>query len=295
VIECVPNVSEGCDRAIVEALSEAVAAAGCRVLDTHVDSDHNRSVLTFVGDEASLFDGALALAREAQARIDLRTQRGVHPRMGAIDVIPFVPLADVTMDDCVRLARRVGRAIGERLDIPVILYEAAASSPARRNLAAIRRGQFEGIGEKLGRPEWAPDFGPSRPHPTAGVAAVGARDFLVAYNVVLGSDDLSAARWIAGTIRESNGGLVGVKALGLSLAGRGLVQVSMNLTDIRATDVSAAYARVETEANALGVSVVESEIVGLVPRVAVGGATTASLRLDRELEDVVLENRLSSR
>jgi len=295
VIECVPNVSEGNRPATIDALAGAVARSGCRVLDLHIDPDHNRSVLTFVGDEASLLDGVLDLAREARDRIDLRVQRGVHPRMGAIDVIPFVPLDGATMDDCIRLAHRAGRAIGETLGIPVLLYEGAAASEDRRNLASIRRGQFEGLAEKLGRPEWAPDFGPSAPHPTAGAVAVGARDFLVAYNVVLGTDDLSVARRIAATIREANGGLAGVKALGLPIAGRGFVQVSMNLTDIRATDVSRAYARVEAEAAELGAAIVGSEIVGLVPRAAVGGATTASLRLDRELEGVILENRLASR
>ena len=294
MIECVPNVSEGRNRAAVDHMVGAVAAAGCRVLDLHIDPDHNRSVLTFVGSEAQLFGGVLALAREARDRIDLREQRGVHPRMGAVDVIPFVPLDDATMDDCIRLARRAGGAIGERLGIPVLLYEAAASSDVRRNLAAIRRGQFEGLGDKLGKPEWAPDFGPSRPHPTAGAVAVGARDFLVAYNVVLATDDLSVADGIARTIRGSKGGLPGVKALGLPLAERGLVQVSMNLTDIRATDVPTSYGRVEAEAAGLGVAVVESEIVGLAPRVAIGEATTTSLRLDRELEGVVLENRLAS-
>ncbi len=293
MIECIPNVSEGRDRVVLDGIVDAVAAAGCRVLDLHVDSDHHRSVVTFVGEEDSLFDGVLALARESAVSIDLRVQRGVHPRMGAVDVIPFVPLRGAAMADCVRLARRVGQAIGEGLEIPVFLYEAAAASEARRNLATIRKGQFEGLGKKLDRSEWVPDFGPHRPHPTAGVTAVGARDFLVAFNVVLGTADLAIARRIAGTIREASGGLKGVKALGLPLAGRGLVQVSMNLTDIGTTNLLAAYERVESEAASRGVSVVDSEIVGLVPRAAVGGATTANLRLDRDLEDVILENRLA--
>jgi glutamate formiminotransferase len=295
VIECIPNVSEGRDRVAIDGIVAAVAASGCRVLDLHVDPDHHRSVVTFVGEADELFEGALALAREATARIDLRAQRGVHPRMGAVDVIPFVPLQAATMTDCVRLARRVGRAIGEGLEIPVFLYEAAASSEARRSLATIREGQFEGLRKKLDQPEWAPDFGPRRPHPTAGAAAVGARGFLVAFNVVLGTGDLSIARGIAGAIREANGGMKGVKALGLALASRELVQVSMNLTDIGATNLPAAYERVEREAACRGVSVVESEIVGLVPRAAAGGATTADLRLDRDLEGVILENRLVPR
>jgi len=295
VIECIPNVSEGRDRAVLDGLVDVVAGSGCRVLDLHVDPDHNRSVVTFVGDEEKLFQGALALVEASRDRIDLRTQAGVHPRMGAVDVIPFVPLSDASMGDCVRLARRVGREIGERVGIPVILYERAASSPARRNLAAIRKGQFEGMTEKLARPGWASDFGPSRPHPSAGVVAVGARDFLVAFNVVLQTDDLSIAKRIATTIRERSGGLGGVKALGLPLAGRGLVQVSMNLTDVGETGVLRAYERVEAEASWAGVSVANSEIVGLAPRSAVEGATTEKLRLDRDLESVILENRLASR
>ena len=295
MIECVPNVSEGRDRATLDRFVDAVAASGCRVLDLHVDPDHNRSVLTFVGEEAPLFDAALALAREATDRIDLRAQRGVHPRMGGVDVIPFVPMRDATMEDCVRLAHRVGRAISEELAIPVFLYGEAASSEARRNLEEVRRGQFEGLAAKLDRPEWTPDFGPGRPHPTAGAVAVGARGFLVAFNVVLETGDLTIARRIARAIREANGGLKGVKALGLPLASRGLVQVSMNLTDVGSTSLLAAYERVEREAAAHGVSVVDSEVVGLVPRAALGGATTECLRLGRELEDVVLENRLAAR
>jgi len=294
VIECVPNVSEGIRRSTIEALARAVIASGCRLLNLHSDSDHDRSVLTFIGDEASVFDGIVSMTREATERIDLQAQRGVHPRMGAVDVIPFVPLSDASMDDCVRLARRVGRAIGETLGIPVLLYAAAASSAARRDLASVRRGQFEGLAERLAQAEWAPDFGPPAPHPTAGAVAVGARDLLVAYNVVLGTDDLSIARRIAGRIREANGGLGGVKALGMRLARRGLVQVSMNLTAIERTDVPEAYRRVAAEAEAAGVSVVDSEIVGLAPRAVLGTATAAELRLDRDLEAVVLENRLAA-
>lgn len=294
MIECIPNISEGRDRAVIDGIANAVAASGCRVLDLHVDSDHHRSVLTFVGDVSALFDGVLALASEAVTEIDLRAHRGVHPRMGAVDVIPFVPLRDATMGDCVRLARRVGRAIAEAFEIPVFLYEAAAASEAHRNLAHIRTGQFEGLGEKIDRPEWIPDFGPRRPHPTAGAVAVGARDFLVAFNVVLGTDEVTVARRIAGAIREAGGGLKGVKALGLPLASRDLVQVSMNLTDIRATDLLTAYGRVEREAASCGVRVVESEIVGLVPRAAGDGATTENLRLNRDLDSVFLENHLAS-
>ena len=294
MIECIPNVSEGRDQGAVDRCVDVVAASGARVLDLHVDSDHHRSVLTFVGEADALFDGAVAMAREAVARIDLNAQRGVHPRMGAVDVIPFVPLQGATMGDCIRLARRVGQAIGKELEIPVLLYGEAASSETRRDLAEVRRGQFEGLAAKLNRPEWAPDFGPMRPHPSAGAVAVGARGFLVAFNVVLKTDDLTIARRVARSVREAGGGPRGVKALGLRLASRGLVQVSMNLTDIASTDLLAAYERVERQAASHGALVVESEVVGLIPRAAVGCATTEGIRLNRGLEGIVLENRLES-
>jgi len=295
VIECIPNISEGRDRDILRRAVDAVAVSGCGVLDLHADPDHNRSVLTFIGCESDLLDGVLALVRLTTAKIDLRAQRGVHPRMGATDVIPFVPLEGGTMSDCVQLARRVGQAIGEQLAIPVFLYEAAATSAQRRNLATIRKGQFERLTDKLHRAEWAPDFGPQTPHPTAGIVAIGARRFLVAFNVVLETGELAVATQIATRIREANGGLKGVKALGLPLASRGLVQVSMNLTDIDATNLLVAFERVRDEASDRGINVVESEIVGLVPRAAIGEATTESIRLDRDLESVVLENRLVRR
>ena len=292
LIECVPNISEGRNRETIDAVARAVEAAGGRMLDLHMDADHHRSVLTFVGDPEVLADAALGMVREAVDRIDLRGQHGVHPRVGAVDVIPFVPLRDATMADAVVLAQRAGRSIADRLGIPVFLYEEAASSTHRRNLATIRRGQFERLGAKLAQPDWAPDFGPSRPHPTAGLTVVGARTFLVAFNVVLDTEDLSIAQRIAATIREADGGLAGVKALGLPLASCGAVQVSMNLTRPDATDVPEAYSAVARHAADLGVAVRGSEIVGLVPRAAVHGATTESLRLDRDLESVVLENRL---
>ncbi len=294
MIECIPNVSEGRNRSTLDGLVQAVAASGCRVLDLHVDPDHNRSVLTFVGDEDALFHGVLALAREAAAAIDLRTQRGVHPRMGAVDVIPFVSLDGATEGDAIRLAHRVGKAIGNDLGVPVFLYEAAATSEPRRNLASIRRGQYEGLQAKLDCPEWTPDYGPRRVHPSAGVTAVGARGFLVAYNVVLGTDDVAIARAVASTIRESNGGPKGLKALGLPIASRGLVQVSMNLTEVETTGLLAAFESVEAEAEARGVDIVDSEVVGLVPKVAALGASTERIRLDRELNDVILEDRLAS-
>ena len=299
MIECIPNISEGCDRAAIDEIVRAVSLAGCRVLDLHRDVDHHRSVITFVGEPDTVVDGAFALAREAVAHIDLRVHRGVHPRIGAIDVIPFVPIGDATadasLDDCVAIARRVGARIGDELGVPVFLYEAAATRPERRNLADVRRGGWDRIAAAFGEPEGRPDFGPARLHPSAGAVAVGARRPLVAYNVVLDTDDRSIARAVAGRVREASGGLAGVKALGLLLAERGLAQVSMNLTDIAATTVPDAFDAVTREAAHLGAQVVDSEIVGLVPRAAVAGATTETLRLRSSLADKILEDRIGCR
>jgi len=294
VIECVPNVSEGRDRAAIEEIASAVGLVGARLLDVHSDSDHDRSVFSFVGEETEVLDAALALCRVAAERIDLTRHRGTHPRMGAIDVVPFVPLGDATMSDCVRLARKAGEEIAEELGIPVYLYAEAATRAERKNLAVIRRGGFERFGEKIERPEWAPDFGPRRIHPTAGVVAIGARPFLVAYNVVLASDDLDIARAVSAIVRERDGGLPGVKALGMSLASRGLVQVSMNLTDITSTTVPQAFGAVRQEAARRGVEVVESEIVGLVPRAAIACATGADILLAGALDAKILEERIAS-
>ena len=299
MIECIPNISEGCDRAAIDEIVRAVSLAGCRVLDLHRDVDHNRSVITFVGEPDSVVDGAFALAREAVAHIDLRVHRGVHPRIGAVDVIPFVPIGDATadasLDDCVAIARRVGARIGDELGVPVFLYEAASTRPERRNLADVRRGGWDRIAAAFGEPEGRPDFGPARLHPSAGAVAVGARRPLVAYNVVLDTDDRSIARAVAGRVREASGGLAGVKALGLLLAERGLAQVSMNLTDIAATTVPDAFDAVTREAAHLGAQIVDSEIVGLVPRAAVAGATTETLRLRSSLADKILEDRIGCR
>lgn len=292
MIECVPNVSEGRRREVVDELAGVADKAGARVIDVHSDADHDRSVLTLVGDAAAVEESVVALMRRAMARIDLRAHRGVHPRMGAVDVVPFVPLRGASMGECVDIAGRVGARIGTELAVPVYLYGEAASQKRRRDLADIRRGEFEGLSAKVDHPQGRPDFGPSRVHPTAGAVAVGARDILVAYNVNLNTDDLRVAKDIAREIRASNGGLPGVKALGFSLVSRGLVQVSMNLTDVRRTSVPQAFERVKDEAGRRGVDVIESEIVGLVPRRALAGATSEDLMLDRELASVILEERL---
>jgi len=294
MVESVPNVSEGRDLRVVDRIGQAVRRSGARLLDVHRDPDHHRSVYTLVGDPDIVVAGIVSMVETAIEAIDIGRHRGEHPRIGAVDVIPFVPLGDASIDTCVSAARRAGEAIGGRFAVPVYLYEAAASRPERRNLADVRRGGLARLAERIGSADGRPDFGPPQLHPRAGATSVGARRVLVAYNVNLESDDLAAAKSIAAAVRASNGGLPGVKALGVRLHSRGLAQVTMNLTDVAATSVPAAFARVCEEAARRGVGVLESEIVGLAPRSALGGASTESLRLTRPVEDVVLEDRIAS-
>lgn len=293
LIECVPNVSEGQDQAVIAALAGAVD--GCKgVALLHVDSDpdHHRSVISFAGKPEAVAKGAFALAQAALERIDLRQHQGVHPRMGALDVLPFVPLHGATMAQCVDLAQAVGQRIGEELEVPVYLYGAAARTEARRNLAHIRRGQFEGFFEKIKDPEWLPDFGPQRVHPSGGVCAVGARPVLIAFNVTLDTADVEVAKRIAQQVRESSGGLLAVKALGFALKSRGLVQVSMNLTDHTRTPLVEVFERIVAQAAHSGVRVVDSEIVGLVPLQALAEAARFYLKLGTFSHEQVLEERL---
>jgi len=294
VIECVPNVSEGRRPAVVEMLAaDARAVAGVHLLDYSADPSHNRSVYTMAGEAQALKTAVLAMAWSAVRTIDLRGHSGVHPRMGAIDVVPFIPLGDTTMGECVSLARAVGQAVAERLNVPIYLYEEAASNESRRRLENIRRGGFEGLAAKMNDPDWTPDFGPSTPHPTAGATAVGARRALIAFNVNLATNNLSVARHIAAVVREHNGGLPAVKALGLALPERDIVQVSMNLTDFEQTSVETAFQRVAAEAANAGVDVLESELVGLIPEAALKGTTPARLRLRNFSDERVLERKLA--
>jgi glutamate formiminotransferase len=267
LIECVPNFSEGRDAAVLDALAAAIEAVpAVRLLDIHRDGDHNRSVFTFVAPPDAIVEAAVAAVRCAADRIDLRKHRGEHPRMGAADVVPFVPLRDATLDDCAGLARECGKRIGGSLGIPVYLYQAAASRPDRRNLADVRHPRFEGLPALIASdPDWAPDFGPRAVHPSAGAALVGARNFLVAYNVWLDSPDLEAAKTIARIVRERNGGLPGVKALGVFIAEAGRAQVTMNLCDPGRTSMKAAFDAVAREAAARRIAVSHSELVGMVP------------------------------
>jgi len=293
IIECVPNISEGRRPDVVNDIVGAIRAVpGVRVLDFSSDASHNRSVITLAGEAAPLQAAVLALFERALAAIDLRRHSGEHPRIGAVDVVPFVPIEGVTMDACVRLARETAAAVAERFQVPVFLYEEASSDPARKNLEDIRRGEFEGLAAKMARPEWRPDFGPASPHPSAGASVIGARMPLIAYNINLATDRLDVAKKIAAGIRYSSGGFRYVKAMGVTLADRGVVQVSMNLTNYEKTPIHRVFEVVRREAARYGVNVLESEIVGLVPAAALVATAEYFLQLERFTSDQVLESRL---
>lgn len=292
LIECVPNVSEGRRPDVVESCLAAVRRAGVRVLDASSDPAHNRSVLTLAGEAAPLKAAIVALVEVAIARIDLREHRGEHPRLGAVDVVPFIPIDQITMAQCVALARETADEIASRFTMPVFLYEEAASTPARRNLEDIRRGEFEGLAAKMGLAEWAPDYGPSHPHPTAGAIVIGARMPLIAYNINLATDRLDVAKTIAAGIRLSSGGFRFVKAMGIELKDRGVVQVSMNLTNYEKTPIFRVFEVVKREAARYGVNVLESEIVGLVPSSALMQTAEYYLQLAGFSANQVLENKL---
>lgn len=293
ILESVPNFSEGRRPEVVRAVAGAASATpGVWTLDLSSDPEHHRSVLTLAGPPAALREALARLVEKAIEAIDLRRHRGQHPRMGAVDVVPFIPLRGAALEDCVREARAFGEEVARRFGLPVYLYEAAAAHPSRRNLANVRRGEFEGLAEKMHDPAWRPDFGPSEPHPTAGAVAIGARKPLIAFNVNLNTRDLQAAKAIARAVRESSGGLPAVKALGLEMRERGLVQVSMNLTDFERTPPVVAYERIRALAAERGVAVAESEFVGLVPRAALPPDATRRLALAGFDASQVLENRL---
>lgn len=294
LIECVPNFSEGRDTAVIEAIADVVRnRSGVKLLDYAPEVNHNRTVLTFAGSPEGVETTAFRLAAKAAELIDMRKHKGEHPRMGALDVCPFIPVGEATMPECVELSKRVGRRIGEELGIPVYLYEESASLPARKNLADIRKGQYEGFFEKIKKAEWAPDFGPREMNPKSGCAAVGARFPLVAYNVNLGTDNITVANTIARNIRHLNGGLRFVKAMGVRLDDRKLVQVSMNLVNYEKTAIYRAHEMVKMEAKRYGVPVVGSEIVGLVPQAALLNSLEYYLQLEHFSPDQILENRLS--
>jgi len=291
--ECVPNISEGVRVEVVEGIAEALRAIpGLRVLDVQSDATHNRSVLTLAGDAQALRIGIPVLFARAVEAIDLREHRGAHPRLGAVDVVPFIPIAGATMADCVALARAVAEDVATRQSVPVYLYEEAATSPHRRSLEDIRRGEFEGLADKMTQPGWAPDFGLATPHATAGASVIGARMPLIAYNINLATDRLDVAKKIAAAVRMSSGGFRFVKAMGIPLDDRNIVQVSMNLTNYEKTPIFRVFDLVQREAARYGVRVLESEVVGLIPEAALLHAAEYYLQLEGFTAGQVLENKL---
>jgi glutamate formiminotransferase len=293
IMECVPNFSEGRDLGKIEQIAGAFRAKeGVKLLDYSNDVDHNRMVVTAAGEPKALKAAVLEAIGTAIGLIDLNRHSGQHPRIGAVDVVPFIPIRGCTMEEAVALSKEVGKQAGEQYELPVFLYENSASALHRENLANVRRGEFEGLDEKLRSPEWTPDFGPGKKHPTAGGVAIGARRPLIAYNVNLDTDNLSVANSIAGKIRFSGGGLRYCKAMGVALQTRGIVQVSMNMTDYSRTALYQAYELVRIEARRYGVSVTGSEIIGLVPVEALVDTATYYLGLENFSARQVLETRI---
>jgi len=294
LVECVPNFSEGRRKEVINAIVDEARSKNVKVLDIESDANHNRSVLTFVGDPEDVKEAGLAASAKAIELIDLNKHTGEHPRMGAVDVIPFIPIASIAMEECVQLARDFAKEFAARFKVPVYLYEYAATRPDRKNLADVRRGEFEGLREQIGiDPEKKPDFGPNSIHPTAGATAIGARQILIAYNINLATNNLDLAKKIARQVRGRDGGLPAVKALGFELKDRGMVQVSMNMVDYKVSQLYEAFERVRTLAEQQGIQVAESEIVGLVPTEALTDAAEFYLRLRTFKKNQILERRLT--
>jgi glutamate formiminotransferase/formiminotetrahydrofolate cyclodeaminase len=293
LVECVPNFSEGRDKAKVDAIVDAMKVDGVYLLDREMDADHNRCVITLVGEREAIQEAAIRGSGKAAELIDLNVHKGAHPRMGATDVVPFIPIDGVNIEDCVAMARHVGEEIWKRFQIPVYLYEAAAVVPERQNLEYIRRGQFEGIRAEIAtNAARKPDFGEAKVHPTAGATVVGARKFLIAYNVFLNTPDVDFAKKIAKAVRFSSGGMRFVKGAGFLV--RGLAQVSMNLTDFEQTPVHRVFEIVKREAARYGVAPVSSEIVGLIPKKALEQAAEWFLQVENFDSSLILENRLAA-
>ena len=292
IIESIPNISEGRNQEVIEACVDQIrTTAGCTLLNYSSDPNHNRTVITYIGDAKGVEEASVKLAKKAVELIDLTRHTGEHPRMGCVDVMPFVPIKDATNEECIELSKTVGRRIAEEADLPVFLYEMSAQKPARKNLATIRKGQFEGMSEKVKDPEWEPDFGGARIHPTGGVVSVGARPPLVAYNLNLNTSDVQIAKNIAKIIREKDGGLANVKAMGFMLEDRNIAQVSINMTDYRVTPLYRVTELVKAEAKRYGVKVIGSEVIGLCPMKALIDSAEYYLQIeDFDFEGQVLEN-----
>ena len=292
IVQCVPNFSEGRRKEVVDAIAAEIKTENVKLLDVEMDADHNRSVMTFVGEPEDAKKALLKAAGKAVELIDMEKHQGEHPRVGALDVVPFVPIKNVTTEECVTLAKEVGSALGE-MGIPVYLYEDAATRPERKNLAKVRKGQYEGLKTEIEtNPDKKPDFGPSKLHPSAGATVVGARMPLIAYNVNLNTNDIDIAKKIASKVRERGGGLPSVKAMGFEIKERNIVQVSMNLTNFNVTGVWKAFEEVRKEAESMGVEVIGSEIVGTVPLEALVDCADNLLKLEKFKFDQILETRL---
>lgn len=294
IIECIPNFSEGRDKEKIEKIMDTVRGKdGVKLLDYSSDADHNRSVVTLVGDPVKIEEVIINMAEKVYELIDMSKHEGAHPRMGALDVVPFVPISEITMDECVEIATRVGKTIGERFNIPVYLYEKAASATYRENLATVRKGQYEGFFEKIKEEKWSPDYGPKEVNVKGGCVAIAARQPLVAFNVNLGTDKLEIADKIAKTVRNLGGGLRFVKAMGVMLEERNIAQVSMNLVNYEKTAVYRAFEMVKMEAKRYGVPVVGSEVIGLVPMQALINCAEYYLQIEDFSMDQILEKRIS--
>lgn len=298
IIESIPNISEGRNKEVIEACVDQIRTTpGCTLLDYSSDESHNRSVITYIGDAEGVEEASLKLVKKAAELIDLNKHEGEHPRMGAVDVMPFVPVKDCTTDDCVELSKRIGKRIADEAGVPVFLYEYSATRPERKNLSTIRQGQFEGMAEKVQQPDWEPDFGGRRIHPTAGVMAVGARPPLIAYNFDLSTDDVQVAKNIAKIIREKDGGLDSVKSMGFEIedeeTGKKFAQVSCNLTNFEVAPIYRVFELVKAEARRYGVTVTNTELIGLCPMKALIDSAEYYLQIqDFDFDKQVLENHI---
>lgn len=294
IIECIINISEGRNKESIDEIIESVrSTAGCFLLDFSSDSDHNRTVITFIGNRKSLPIAIKELYKRALEKIDLRDHKGEHPRMGAVDVVPFVPIQDITMEETIAFSREIGTMIWETFKVPVYLYEESQPAADRKNLAVIRKGEFEGLQEKMKKPEWKPDFGAAAPHESAGASVVGARMPLIAFNVNLGTSDIKIANTIAKNVRGSSGGLAFVKGMGVELKERGIVQVSMNMVNYKKSPLFRVFEMIRAEADRYGVPVVGSEIIGLLPQDALFETAEYYLKCENYSPKCVLENKIN--
>lgn len=293
IVECIPNFSEGRDKIVIEKIIDAVRnKEGIKLLDYSSDKDHNRTVVTFVGAPDKVEEAIVDMAEKVYENIDMRNQKGEHPRMGALDVVPFVPVCEVTVEECIEMSKRVGKIIGDKFNVPVYLYEDSATTLDRQNLAAVRKGQYEGFFEKIKDNRWVPDFGPGVMNERSGCVAIGARFALIAFNVNLATDDIEIANNIAKLVRNIGGGLRFVKAMGVKLEQRNIVQVSMNLVNYEKTAVYRTFEMVKMEAKRYGVSVIGSEVIGLTPMAALIQAAEYYLQIENFSMDHILEKRV---